>query len=367
MRAGAWWDLLRRNRFAVGRSQLPHAVLISGVSLLNELLRVAQQAVHPRPAAAVAPAPVFIVGHWRSGTTLLHELLARDPRNTFPNTYECFIPNHFLLTERLGRWLLKPLLPKNRPMDDMALGWELPQEDEFALCNLGMRSPYLGIAFPHRPDQDQPWETLAELPACERQRWAAALAGFLGCVARYRPGRLVLKTPLHTFRIALLREIFPQARFIHIVRHPAPVYASTVRLWQRLYRNQGLSRPAAFDLEERVLAQGERMFRAYLEARAGLPANRLCELSYEELLRAPQATLGRIYGQLELGDFAPARSAVEAYLRERRDHQPNRHHLSASQWAEVRRRWGFYYAAFGYALDAALDADNPVGCNGGRC
>ena len=46
-------------------------------------------------------APLFIVGHWRTGTTLLHELLILDPRHAFPTTYQCMEPNHFLLTERL--------------------------------------------------------------------------------------------------------------------------------------------------------------------------------------------------------------------------------------------------------------------------
>src|SRR4029079_7278292 len=75
--------------------------------------------------------PLFVLGHWRSGTTLLHELLILDPRHTYPTTFECFAPNHFIWTE----WFLAPLtrwlLPKKRPMDNMTAGWDLPQEDEF--------------------------------------------------------------------------------------------------------------------------------------------------------------------------------------------------------------------------------------------
>ena len=354
MRSSAWWGLLRRNHFAVGRGQLHHAGLITLTSVLNDVLRLVQRAVHGNPAAnaEISPAPVFILGHCRSGTTLLHELLTCDDRHTFPNTYECFIPNHFALTERLGRRVLSPLLPKQRPMDEMALGWELPQEDEFALCNLGLRSPALGVAFPHRPDQDQAWETLADLPAEERRHWAAALHRFLAEIAAYRPGRLVLKTPWHTFRLPLLRETFADARFVHIARHPASVYASTLRMWREGYRHQGLRDAEEHGLEERVLAQGERMFRAYLAARGAVPAQRLCEVTYEELLRAPEATLRRIYAQLELGSFEPAQAGVQAYLTAKRDHQRNRLQLTETQWAEVRRRWGFYYQTFGYALDA---------------
>lgn len=354
MRTGAWWGLLWRNGFAVGPRQLHHAALITATSVLNDALRLAQWLLCGATGAGadLSPAPVFILGHCRSGTTLLHELLTCDHRHTFPNTYECFIPNHFVLTERLGRRLLSPLLPKRRPMDEMALGWELPQEDEVALCNLGQRSPALGLAFPHRPDQDQAWETLADLPAEERRRWAAALHRFLAEVAAYRPGRLILKTPWHTFRLPLLRETFADARFVHIARHPASVYASTLRMWREGYRHQGLSDAEEQSLEDRVLAQGERMFRAYLAARGAVPAQRLCEVTYEDLVRAPDTTLRRIYTQLELGSFEPAQAAVQAYLTAKRDHQRNRLQLTETQWAEVRRRWGFYYQTFGYALDA---------------
>ena len=50
--------------------------------------------------------PIFVIGHWSSGTTLLHELLVCDPRHTYPDTYACLAPNHFLLTRRVMTVLL---------------------------------------------------------------------------------------------------------------------------------------------------------------------------------------------------------------------------------------------------------------------
>src|SRR5690606_26880326 len=91
--------------------------------------------------------PIFIIGHWRSGTTLLHELLVLDERLSSPSTFQCFAPHHFLLTEWFFRGFCRWLLPGQRPMDNMAAGWDRPQEDEFALVNLGLPSPYRRIAF----------------------------------------------------------------------------------------------------------------------------------------------------------------------------------------------------------------------------
>ena len=88
------------------------------------------------------------------GTTLLHELLIRDPRHAFPTTYECLVPHHFLMTESWLPKLLWWMMPSRRPMDNMPAGWDRPQEDEFALCLLGQPSPYERIAFPNRQEGD---------------------------------------------------------------------------------------------------------------------------------------------------------------------------------------------------------------------
>ncbi len=88
----AWWRVLIRNRFAVHLKYLYIAVVISCVSTFWYGSRIDR--------TPIREAPVFIVGHWRTGTTLLHELLILDDRHNFPNTFECLCPHHFLWTER---------------------------------------------------------------------------------------------------------------------------------------------------------------------------------------------------------------------------------------------------------------------------
>src|SRR5438874_971661 len=153
----AWMRLLSHNRFAVHLSLLYVAVIVTVVSIFHTLLRWLQREIYGRKLERVTlpEAPLFIIGHWRTGTTLLHEILILDDRHTFPNTYQCLEPNHFLLTERLVTRYLRFLMPPRRPMDNMAAGWDKPQADEFALCMMGQPSPYLTIAFPNRPPQDQ--------------------------------------------------------------------------------------------------------------------------------------------------------------------------------------------------------------------
>ena len=162
----AWLRLLMRGRFAVHPRLIYVAVIVTFVSLCHTVLRWLQLAVYGRRIARtpIREAPIFIVGHWRTGTTLLHELLILDARHGYPTTYECMVPNSFLLTEGFFTRWLPFLTPSHRPMDNMAAGFDRPQEDEFALCMLGQPSPYLSIAFPNRAPLCQEYLDLEGLP-----------------------------------------------------------------------------------------------------------------------------------------------------------------------------------------------------------
>src|SRR4051794_15514810 len=251
----AWMRLLIRNRCAVHWSCSYIVVVVTIVSALHTLLRLLQDALYGGRVrrTAIREAPLFVVGHWRTGTTLLHELLVLDERHTYPNTYQCLEPNHFLLTGRLlPRWLWF-LMPSHRPMDNMAAGWDRPQEDEFALCMMGQPSPYLTIAFPNRPPQDQEALDLDGLSPRALASWKRAFLGFVREVTYRKPRRLVLKSPTHSCRIRHLLSLFPDARFVHIVRDPYVVFPSTVNLWKSLYRTHGLQKPTFAGLEDHVL------------------------------------------------------------------------------------------------------------------
>ena len=97
----AWSRLLWRGRCAIHWTCWHIALVVTCVSLWHTLLRLFQEAIDgPRIRRTVLQhPPIFILGHWRTGTTLLHELLVQDERHAFPTTYQCMDPNHFLLTE----------------------------------------------------------------------------------------------------------------------------------------------------------------------------------------------------------------------------------------------------------------------------
>jgi hypothetical protein len=351
--AFGWFRLLLRNRLAVGWPYWYIAFIDSLGSLVNTLLRWTQEAVYGRRVARtkIAQAPLFILGHWRTGTTLLHELLILDQRHTYPTTYECFVPNHFLLTERFVKRFFGFVMPNRRPMDNMAAGWDRPQEDEFALCNLGLPSPYLSIAFPNHPPQYPKYLDLEGIPAEALARWKRTFLWFLKHVTYNEPKRIVLKSPPHTCRIKVLLEMFPDACFVNIVRNPYTLFASTVNLWKSLNRAHGLQRPTDAGLEDYVLATFCRMHDR-LEATRGLVApERFYDLRYEELVKDPLSEMRALYEHLRLGGFEQVQPALESYLAGVGEYQTNRYELAPHWRAEVARRWRPYFERYGYPLE----------------
>jgi hypothetical protein len=347
--------LLARNGFAVHRSRWHLAAVATASSAVQTALGLAQRTLYGRQIAGtrIADGPVFVLGHWRSGTTLLHELLARDPRHAAPTTYDCFNPHHFLLTRSWLPALLRWFVPSRRPMDAMAAGWDRPQEDEFALALLGQPSPYERIAFPNRADAGETALDFRGLVPQQVRGWGRVFRRFVQGLTLASGGRrLVLKSPPHTARIPTLLGLFPGARFVHVVRDPYAVYSSTLNLWRVLFAAHGLQRPSWEGLDEYILGTFGRMDRAFEEGRRLLPPGRLCELRYEDIVRDPVAGLEAVYRELGLGDVEPARRGVEAYLANVSGHEAATHTLTAEERRTINVRWGAFFRRYGYPTRA---------------
>ena len=349
--ARAWARLLLRNRFAIELPYYHVLAVVCVVCVVNSVLRALQEVwfggrVRRTP---IRHAPVFVLGHWRSGTTLLHELLTLDPRHNFPNTYQCGAPDHFLLTEGSMTRLLWWLMPSHRPMDGMENGWGKPQEDEFALCMVGQPSPYLTVGFPNRPPQDEDAFDLDQMPPRARARWKRAFLRFLRQLTFRDPRRLVLKSPTHSCRIPTLLELFPDALFVLIVRDPYEVFPSTVNLWKTLYATHGLQTPHFAGLEEYVLSTFTHFHERLAEGKKLVPAGQFHALRYEDLLRDPPGEMRRLYGELGLGDFEAVRGSVEQYFESRAEYRTNRYdRLAPDVRARISRRWAAAIRLYGY-------------------
>jgi LPS sulfotransferase NodH len=350
MTFSGWRRLLKRNHYAVDPEFRASVRWINFISLVNSAYRRAQlleRGLFLRKATVKHP-PIFILGHWRSGTTLLHEVLVLDARHTSPNSYQCFAPHHFVVTSWFAYRFLKFLLPSKRPMDNMAMGWKLPQEDEFALANLGLPSTYLDITFPKGRPHDPEYLTLEGVPPEDLERWKQTLWRFLRNVNYQDPRRIVLKSPPHTARVRVLREMFPDAKFVHITRDPYVVFPSTVNLWTQLNKRHGLQHPQPVGLDEYVFDNFERMYRRFELDRATIPESHLVDVRYEDLIQDPVAQVARVYEQLELGGFDELEPKLTTFWSGQADYRTNRYAIDEATRTEVQRRWGPWMRKYGY-------------------
>jgi hypothetical protein len=150
---------------------LSSALLICSIqSILNYISSIAERIKYEDHIEHEVVNPVFIIGYWRSGTTLLHELLATHKDLVSPTTFQCFNPISFCSTEKIFYKIGNFLLPKQRPIDSRKLEWNSPQEDEFAQLTLGSLTPYKRIAFPSQGSQLQGLDIETE-PAELKAKW----------------------------------------------------------------------------------------------------------------------------------------------------------------------------------------------------
>lgn len=355
MPLGVWLPLVTEHRARASLSKWGLMATVSLAAGFNSLGGAISEArfrsrLRRRPDT---PPPVFIIGHWRSGTTLLHELAMLDDRFCCPNTYQCLAPGHFLLTEDTLTSALSWIMPAKRPMDDVAAGFDRPQEDEFALMNMGAPSPYRRMAFPlTSPDTPEALD-LTLLPAAERERWQRCLRRFLDMLAVRDPRRPVLKSPPHTARVGLLAEMFPEARFLHVVRDPFVVVPSTLRLWRSLHEVQSLQVDRGEALERYVFAAFAEMYAAFERDRPAVEPGRLHELRYEDLVADPVENLRLAYERLDLGDFARVRPAVERQAAAMKAYRTNAYRHDARLVAEIADRLRPFIDRYRYAVPAA--------------
>lgn len=357
MTVSAFCRAVARHRFAIGPTRVVMAGICAGVGLtFNSPLGALQELFYGGKVrrTKIEHDPIFIVGHWRSGTTLLHELMILDQRHAYPSTYACFAPSHYLLTKSvLPRTILRLLDRPIRPQDSMAFGWDRPQEDEFALCNSGVPSPYVSWMFPNHPPEYPDYLDLEGLSEEELQQWKDGLLWFIRCLTVANPKRMVLKSPPHTARIRVLLDLFPGARFVHIYRDPYVVFASTVHLWKRMSRNEGLQKPKYEGLEEEIFERFNRMYEAFERDRELIPSGRFCEVSYEQLIADQVGQVERIYEELELGGFDDVRPRLEEFVAGQADYKPNKYKIDPDLRAEIARRWAPFIKKYGYESAAA--------------
>jgi hypothetical protein len=352
--AGDWWRLLRQNRFAVSPTYWHRAAFITLTSLVNSWnwRKERRRYGNAIDNAQIRKPPLFILGHWRSGTTLLHNLFAQDTSQfSFANTYQVVNPRTFLTTEEVITRRFAWLVPPTRPMDNMTLSFQSPQEDEFAPLLMTLCSPYLGISFPNRFDHYSQYLTFRDAPKAETEHWKEAFVWFCKKLSLNKQTALLLKSPAHTARIPLLLEMFPEARFVHIHRNPYSVFQSQRHFFDTAIWYTYLQKPSLATIDDGILSRYRTMYDAFFEDVKLIPEENYCEIRFDELERDPVNVMQGIYDQLSLTGFDVFHPTLASYVKSLTGYQKNHYQpLDEKSRQRVAETWTRNFQEWGYPI-----------------
>ena len=273
------------------------------------------------------PPPLFVVGHWRSGTTHVYNVLSRSKALGSVPPLAVGLPWNFLGLGSFLRRRLEECLPEDRVIDDLPVHPDSPQEDELALANMQTLSFYHGIYFPGRIGAE--FERGLFLDGCseaERRRFLDRTGHFMRKLHRLNRGLpLLVKNPAHSARLEDLLDLFPNAKVLHVRRNPFVVVESTRRMLKTLLDTFALERTDAVDLDALILATYPRLLAEIERQTAVLPPGRFHDLAFEAFEADPMREIGRLHEALDLPGFAANQAAFAGYLRSVVDYK-KRHH-----------------------------------------
>lgn len=292
--------------------------------------------------------PIFIIGHWRTGSTLLHQLMNLDPNLKAPTLFQVAVPDSFLVSYPYYKPIFRLFMDKHRPMDRVKLGPNEPQEDEYAIFRITGISPLEALIFPksktyflldshnHIPNKDH-------LP-----EWQNQIRYFYKKLSFHGGKRIVSKNPFNSFRIPLLYTLFPQARFIHIHRHPYDVIPSTIHMWEIIQQQNCLNTKAHRPSVDEILAIFDQTLTTINRDLQTLPSGTSAEVRFDALEQNPVNALKSLYNELKLPFTDEFEKNIVAFSNNNQVYKKNTFSLSSSEKKVIAQRMQVHMKRFGY-------------------
>jgi hypothetical protein len=297
----------------------PKFLLSFLISMIFDVLYPAERVIEKRKLRTLRTEepPVFIIGFWRSGTTILHSLLCQDPQAGYVTTFQGVFPNLVLSQKRWLKAFTNNILPKKRPFDGYAMDMDFPQEEDFAMMSLQPKSIYKLFYFPKDYHDIYSKELyFDQYSYSQKKQWKNKYQSLIRKAMMNTGGvRFISKNPCNIFRIKTLTELFPEARFIFIYRNPYSVVESLYNFVNDVlpgselqHLEGGIPRPFFAILYRDALQE-------YIKVRETIKPDNLIEIRYEEFKNQPIAVLCEIYNQFHIPGLQEALPRMELYLK----------------------------------------------------
>jgi hypothetical protein len=348
-----WLRLLGENG-GIDAEFIPRIIAVSFLTLITTPLRIYEHLRYEKVIrrTAVHPSPIFIIGHWRTGTTHLQNLLIQDRSFSFVTTFHAMAPGFCLvggLVKRVFAWIINRAYP-NRLIDNIPLALDLPQEAEYGIANLSPYSFLHLFSFPRQaPRFFKRYVLMDDLPEDILAEWKRVFLKVLRKASYIaNEARLVLKNPAHSGRLSTVLELFPEAKFVHIYRNPYDVFLSTRKLYEVVLPRSQVQRIDWEQIEAYILSFYAQLMRKFLADKALITPGNLVEVKFEDLEIEPLEQIRRIYEGLDIPGFADAEPAILSYLESVASYRKNKYTLTDDVIEKVNQHWGFAFDEWGY-------------------
>ena len=238
--------------------------------------------------------PVFILGHWRSGTTFVHNVFSCDKHFGYNTTYQTVFPHLMMWGQPFFKKNMSWLMPDKRPTDNMELAVDLPQEEEFALSNM---MPYTYYNF---------WF----LPKCQ-QEYA---------------DKYLLFDDITDAELKVFEEVFTK-----LIK---------ISLWNT-HGTQFLSKnPPIY----------AKLYHKYESDKQFIPEGNLMEVKFEDFEADAMGMTENIYKSLSIPGFTEARADIEKYVGGKKGYKKNKYKYDDRTIRLVEENWGFALKQWEYNL-----------------
>ncbi len=348
-----WILLLFKARFNIAIGFFPKVLFLTGMILFNTPFHLYEYLKYSRKIKKMKlKSPVFVLGHPRSGTTYLNNILSMDPAFSYSSTYDVLTPHVFLTFGKVFKKMLQKSLPSTRPQDNVKMTVDTPKEEEFAMANMSQTSYIHGFFFPKRILKVFN-ESVLFSEGNYSGHWKKKYDYFLKkLVFKYGNNQLLLKSPANTARLKEIVELYPDAKFIHIYRNPYDVYRSTERLYEKILPITSFQKADNHKMEDYIIKAYSKMYQKYFHERTSIPVAQLFEVSYEDFVKEPVLTIEKAYNHLGLTSFKEAEVMFLQGVNDVVSYQKNKYtSIPESIKEKINTEWKFAFDEFGYELE----------------
>ena len=344
-----WIQLLWKNGFNWKR--IPQVLLITLITFLlipfhlcNELIFQLKKSKLPK-----TPDPIFIIGHWRSGTTLLQYMMCLDPMFGYLTYYQAFVPTLAFIGGNGLKRILAPLIPSRRPQDDVQLHADLPTEEENPLATFSTQSASHSFFFPKNESYYNRFILFKNTSVPLVKKWQKAYQKMIDQISTKWPGKqLVIKNPHNTGRVLELKAIYPNAKFVFLHRNPYEVFPSTYLMYDKVVKTQYLQKYSKTDTEDKIFFYYQSIIQKYLEQRSFIPPGDIIEIAYDDLTQDPLTSVKRIYEHFDLELSREGESRMSDFVKSQKSYRINQHNLSEDLSGRISNELSFVFEEFDY-------------------